>query len=290
MKNRFGTLMFAIGFALVFTACSSYHEVPPGHVGKVLTPTGWQEKIWEAGMVDLGDTGFGGAQNILVILEADSITVKEQFLTADAMLDKQDHRVLTKKTPLTLDVRIRAIVPPDKDTRNNIFVQVTPLVEKEDPRRRLISVQRVYDQFATMDVRNRIRLIFSQYEGYQEVMAKYAEVNDKISKAIIEAFKLNNVPLKLQGVGISNVKPDPQVWEAENTKAAAEAKVSAINAIGEALRRNPQYVYFMQWEAAEKVASIGAQKGNNTVVIVGNNGSFDATTAAVAAEMAKQKK
>lgn len=289
MQRKLGTLIGIMALAVVLGACSSYHEIPPGHVGKVLTSTGWQEKIWEAGMVDLGQVGQGGNQNILVLLEADSITVKEQFLTADAMPDKQDHRVLTKKTPLTVDVRIRALVPPEPQVRNNIFVQVTPWYDKNDPRRRWISVQKVYEQFATMDVRNRIRLIFSQYDDYKEVMLKYTEVNTKVTQAIIEAFEKNKVPLKLQGVGISNVKPDPQVWEAENTKASAAAKVSAIDDIGEALRKNPMYVHFQQWETAEKVAAIGAQKGNNTVVIVGNNGAFNAETAAVAAEMAKRK-
>lgn len=289
MRRKLGTLIGISALAAVLGACSSYHEVPPGHVGKVLTTTGWQEKVWEAGMVDLGQAGSGGQQNILVLLEADSITVKEQFLTADAMADRQDHRVLTKKTPLTVDIRIRALVPPDPQTRNNIFVQVTPWFNKDDPRRRWISVQKVYEQFATMDVRNRIRLIFSQYDDYKDVMTKYTEVNDKVSAAIVTAFAANKVPLKLQGVALSNIKPDAQVWEAENTKASAEAKVSAINAIGEALRKNPMYVHFQQWESAEKIASIGAQKGNNTVVIVGNNGSVSPETAAVAAEMAKRR-
>ncbi|KKS65213.1 MAG: hypothetical protein UV40_C0024G0017 [Parcubacteria group bacterium GW2011_GWA1_42_7] len=271
---------------IIANGCGVYREIPSGNIAKVLTPDGFQEKIWESGMVDIGEEGTGGQKNILVLLEANSTTVKEQFLSADASPDKQDHRILTKNgTPLSVDLYIRGMVPTDENTRNSIFIQVTP-APTTDPRVRQITLREVYERFAAMDIRNRARDTFSRYEGHKEIMANYRAVNDSIVGAVIEIFKLNKVPINLQNVELSNIKPDKAIWEAENEKAAAESKVFAIERIGQALKQNPGYVDFMQWEAAQKIAEVGAQKGNNTVVIVGNGGgSFDAKTAAVASQM-----
>jgi len=270
----------------VFSGCSSYHEVPTGHIAKVLTPSGFQKKIWEPGMVDLGTPGRGGNQNILVLLEANSTTVKEQFLSADASPDKQDHRILTKNgAPLSVDVYIRGIVPEDPEIRNSVFIQVTPVVDPVDPRVRRITLREVYERFAAMDIRNRIRDTFTKYEGYKDVMANYPNVNKQITESVFEVFKLNKIPINLQNVELSNVKPDPAVWVAENEKAAAESKVYSIDKIGQALQRNPRYIYFLQWQSAEKIAEVGSKNGTNTVVIVGSTGSFDAGTAAVGSQM-----
>lgn len=286
--KRLMVLAFLVGIMAVLNGCSSYHEVPTGNVAKVLTPTGFQDKIWESGMVDLGEAGNGGQQNILVLLEANSTTVKEQFLSADASADKQDHRILTKNgAPLSVDVYLRAIVPKDDRVRNSIFLQVTPAVHPTDARVRQITLKEVYERFAAMDVRNRIRETFSNYEDYKAVMADYQNVNKRITELIFEVFKLNKVPIDLQNVELSNVKPDPAVWIAENEKAAAESKVYSIEKIGQALQRNPRYIYFLQWQSAEKIAEVGSKNGTNTVVVVGSNSNFDAGTAAVASQMRK---
>ncbi len=285
LKNLFVVTMILTG-VFILSGCSSYHEIPTGHVGKILTPTGFQAKIWEAGMADLGEAGMGGAQNILVLLEANSTTVKEQFLSADASPDKQDHRILTKNgTPLAVDVYVRAMVPEDQKSRDAIFAQVTPSADKKDPRTRWITLKDVYARFAAMDVRNRIRETFSKYDGHKDVMANYTAVNKEIAEAVVDVFKLNKVPILLQNVELSNVKPDEAVWEADNEKAAADTKVYSINKIGQALRDNPQYVGFMQWEAAQKIAEIGSKNGTNTVVIVGSSGNISPETAAVASQI-----
>src|SRR5215469_17593135 len=132
MRRIFGAALIAV-VAVSLSACN-VKEIPAGYVGRVLTPTGWEDKIYEAGQVDLGTKHFIGTYNTLVLLEASSTTVKEQFMSAAMSPDRQDHRVLTKNgTPLAVDVYVRAMAPDDPKQRNNIFALVTPAISANDP-------------------------------------------------------------------------------------------------------------------------------------------------------------
>jgi len=74
----------------------------------VLTPTGWEQSTRSAGQEDLRGADRNGNFSVLILLEATSTTVKEQFLEANADAvkhDNTDHRVTTKDgAPLSVDV------------------------------------------------------------------------------------------------------------------------------------------------------------------------------------------
>lgn len=286
---RFTTLtVLFMAFALL-SACSNYKEIQAGFVGRVLTPTGWEKNVRESGQVDLGKKSWNGAYNALVLLEATSTTVKEQFMQAEMSPDKQDHRILTKDgVPLAVDVYIRAIIPDDEVGRNNIFVQVTPRDDKKDPLVRWIMVEDVYERFAQMDVRSKVRGIFAKYKDYNMVYSNYERISDEIAAMVAKTFKENGVPLKLQNVSLSNVKPDETLWAAQNKSASAQAEVDAINKIGEALRNNPQYREFLKWRSLEKITENGSKSGTNTVIIVDSDDRGMASSFAAAEHLRTQ--
>ena len=53
------------------TSCAKIVNIPPSYVGKILTPTGWESKIYEMGQMDIGDFDNEGRGNRAVMLEAD---------------------------------------------------------------------------------------------------------------------------------------------------------------------------------------------------------------------------
>jgi regulator of protease activity HflC (stomatin/prohibitin superfamily) len=270
MNTKIGLLVFAG----VLSGCTgpAVRSIPAGHVGKVLTPTGWQQETRSAGQVDLRQADSNGNFNVLVLLEATSTTVKEQFLEADAdpaRHDHTDHRVTTQDgAPLSVDVYIRAMLPDDESTRDRIFTLVTPVPDSRDERVRQITIQNIYERFAQMKIRNNIRMIFAGYPTYKEVAANYGSINDKISDMVIRTFDEDHVPLKLQDVQLSNVKQDAAVFKAQNDLAAAQAQADAIARIGDAIRRNPEYREYMKWQSLKEIAATGAQKGTNTLIVV----------------------
>ena len=261
-------------FAGLLCSCTgpAVRSIPAGHVGKVLTPIGWERETRTAGQVDLRQADSRGAFNVLVLLEATSTTVKEQFLEADADTARQDHtdhRVTTQDgAPLSVDVYIRAMLPDDETTRERIFTLVTPAPDSRDERLRHITIQNIYERFAQMKIRNNIRMIFAGYVTYKDVAAGYSRINDQISRMVIRTFEEDHVPLKLQDVQLSNVKQDASVFKAQNDLAAAEAQADAIAKIGEAIRRNPEYREYMKWQSLKEIAATGTQKGTNTLIVV----------------------
>lgn len=262
-RNFFSALV--IGIMLATAGCTDYRGVPPGYIGKILTPTGWQEGIHEAGMVDIGERDRYDRYNTLVLLEATSVQVKEMFADSATSSDGQDHRIVTKNgTPFAVDIYTRLIAPDSMHLRDAIFAQITPK-GSGDERMLIISLQDVYDAFAQMEVRGKTRAIFLRYENEQEVMAKYDTINAEIGHMISETLKQNGVPLRLISSQISNVKVDATVWRAQNALLAAAKDAERIEKIGTALRNNPEYKEFMKWETMRDMALHG--NGNNTFVV-----------------------
>jgi regulator of protease activity HflC (stomatin/prohibitin superfamily) len=270
MKPR----MCLLSFAALLCGCTgpAVRSIPAGHMAKVLTPTGWERGTRSAGQVDLREPDSSGNFSVLVLLEATSTTVKEQFLEANAdtaRQDSTDHRVTTQDgAPLAVDVYIRAMLPDDESARDRIFTLVTPVADARDERVRRITIQNIYERFAQMKIRNNIRMIFAGYPSYKEVAASYGGINEKISSMVIRTFEEDHVPLKLQDVQLSNVKQDAAVFKAQNDLAAAEAQANAIAKIGDAIRRNPEYREYMKWQSLKEIAATGTQKGTNTLIVV----------------------
>jgi regulator of protease activity HflC (stomatin/prohibitin superfamily) len=265
--NRIALRASLIAFVSIMAACTvEMHNVPAGYVGRILTPTGWDTAIQESGQVDLKSKDTNGRYAVLVLLESTTTTVKEQFLAAGQdpkrKTDGTDHRILTKNgTPLSVDFYVRCLLHDDAKVRNNIFAQITPLDTKDD-REKMITIEMVYDHFASMDVRSGARRIFGKYATYEEVLKNMEAINTELEAMVIETFKRNNVPLKIQNAQISNVKPDEKVYATRNELSSADSKVQSIDQIGAALRRNPEYVAYMKWETLREVA------GKGTTIIV----------------------
>jgi regulator of protease activity HflC (stomatin/prohibitin superfamily) len=240
----------------------------------------------------LGVANTDGTYNSLVLLENTSTTVMEAFDQAGALTtdttDTEDHRILTQDgVPLSVDVYVRMIVPADNATRDTILAEVTPTQMPDYPSNvKVITVKAIYERFAQPEVRSQIRGLFAGYPNYQTLYADYSNVSEKLGEKIATIFPKNGVPLTLQSVSLSNVKPDQTVWAALNQNAAAKSQADAINTIGEALRKNPEYQSYQQWQS---LIEMSKSNPNLLIVVNGASGSStDALTLAILQEMMKK--
>jgi hypothetical protein len=255
--------MAAMGFA----GCGHVEDIPPGYIGRVLSPSGWDGGIREAGQAEIGATSTDGSCNRLVTCEATSYTVKEEFAKSSDPKKSEDHRIITKsRVPLAVDIYIQVMLPDDKKMRDSIFAQVTPVPLPGKDRVSTITLQAVYDQFAQMTIRGKAREIFAKYRDYDEVMGNYNRINKEVAAMIISTFERNKVPLKLIGGQLSNVKVDESLWAAENRKASADAEVVAIEKVGRAIRANPGYLEYKKWETVKDLT------GKDVTVIINDGG------------------
>ena len=258
------------------TGCFSVYTVPSGHIGKILTPSGFEKDVIPSSQVNLGTTGCNQQQSRLVILESTTITILEKFRDAASSDDANDHRIMTADgVPTVVDMYVRVALPDDTSIVNNIFLTVTP-EETKQSLVSLITLKNIYTRFVEMDTRNRVRAIISTYPNFQSIIDNYKKVNKEVAEAIIQAFKDNNVPLKLQDAQLSQVLPDPQVWDSEVKKKSAEALQGQIAAIGETIAANPSYLEYLKWQALQNIAAAGSASGVNTIIITDGNGQQSA--------------
>ena len=117
-----------------------------------------------------------------------------------------------------------------------------------------------------MIIRGKVRGIFAKYASYEEVMKNFDKVNAEIAEMVQEVFKSNNTPLEILNVQLSNVKEDKLILESRNKQEAASATVKSIEDIGEAIRKNPDYIQARKWDVIEKLVS-NPNSPNITLVI-----------------------
>lgn len=259
-------IIFLFLMSLILTSCSTdVITIMPGYKAKILTPTGWQDKLYDAGQVDIGNFR-NGEGNSLVLIEATTVTVKESFTDAYNSPDKQDHRIMTSSgTPLTVDIYVQFEFPQDDKLINNAFIQVTPVKYQDQSRVYIITLEDIYKKYAQMNVRGKTREIFAKYKNDAEAIENYEKANAQISKMIIDVFAESKAPLHLISGQLSNIKVDNMIWEMKNKLQAAETDVKIIKIQSDALAQNPQYLEKLRWESLIKIS----EKGNLIIMTDG---------------------
>ncbi len=222
--------------------------IPPNMIGLILTPSGFDGKIYESGQVDIGETGwFAEWGNKLVLLERGGFHIKEQFGTNDPNNDKdrEDHRCIVgpKRQPMTLDVRLLFAMPDySKPAGKESILRMGLLGTPKDAepakyggnRVLILKADSVYFQQVQQQVRGKIRDVCIKYESVEDVY-KAIEKNgtpggftDTIKMAVGTVLAENNSPLFLVGAVASNVKPDASVVSAIAADQAADKLVAAM--------------------------------------------------------------
>lgn len=249
-------LILTMGFGLV--SCQNQKwNIPSGYVGKVLTPSGYQTGILEAGQVDLGEKDADGTANNLVLLEATSVTVKEQFNKTG---NDEDHRISLRGKDgtkyMTCDIYVQLSLPKEEKLRENAFVCVTATPNGTDGRVSTIKLEDIYDQFAQMNVRGKSREVFTPYKSIDDVLANMDKLNAEIGKIVSEVITSSGAPVQLMSVQLSNVKEDQTIVASKNKEEASEAEVNIINKVGAAINSNPKYVEYYKWQVISEIMKV----------------------------------
>ena len=278
-------VMFAIGLLSTLAACqTNFENVPPNDIAMMLTPSGYEQKIYTPGQVDVGIVGPTGAMNKLVLIQRSGIEEKETFTDNDdpkaAAEDRGDHRCLTggDKAPLSLDVRTLFALPdyekPEgKKDLARIFLLGNPAVENGNNRVLRISAASIYNEQARQSVRGKIRQICAKYKDFDAIFNAFVDESDKgltkqIEHAIALVLEERQVPLRLVSAFPSNLKPDPSVVDATSAQLAASKRVEAIRTITDFLDEDKsgsrRMVYQMQtWQ---EIVAKGNANGHNTII------------------------
>lgn len=278
---------FLIVAAAVLAAASlagcqrSYQNVGPNDIGMMLTPTGYENKIYTPGQADIGIEEADGEANSLVLIQRSGIQVKEPFTGPAANADHEDHRCMAKNgEPITLDVRLLFALPDyntpqGKADLHRIFLLGNPKpVQGGDARVLRISAESVYAEQAQQAVRGMIRQLCASYADFDAMNLAFADTTSaglvsRIETSIQGVLRRNNVPLRLVSAYPSNMKPDPAVVAATVRRLAATKANLAIGETADYLAADStgsrRLVYQMQ--ATQEIVARGNANNHNTIVI-----------------------
>lgn len=210
--------LFLMGIVVMLgvAACSPV-TVPPAHVGKMLTPSGYQPEVlpsgkyWELWREDL------------VLLDISTNTYSERVEVK-----------LRDKLTLYVDVRFRGRVRADKDIINSMFNDIDSRGKDR------ITFSDIYGIYGSMVVQNKTREIVSQY-NVDEVHQNYARISAEVAERI--ASSLANTPIAISDVMFANIdypKVVNAAIEAAEERRLAIAKEEAQAEIEMTKKRNEQ--------------------------------------------------
>ena len=276
----------AIGFGGPAFAAEP-RAIPPDMIGMILTPTGFDGKIYESGQVDIGNIGwFADWGNKLVLLQRGGFAIKEQFVQNDPGNDKdhEDHRCIVgpKREPMSLDVRLLFAMPDHtkpagKEAILRMGVLGKPVRAKPEEyggnRVLVLNAASVYFQQVQQQVRGKIRDICLSYASVDAVFNAIAKngtpegFTDKMKMVVGTVLAENNSPLFLVTAIASNIKPDSSVINAIASGQAADKLTDAMQKIDTFIKADPTgqraYIYKLMMLQA-MTAKAGEKGGSNT--------------------------
>jgi hypothetical protein len=263
------------------TFAAELRAVPPNMIGLMLSPTGFEGKIYEPGQVDIGNESWSGYGNKLVLVQRSGFEIKEQFVSNDPNNpdDHEDHRCIVgpKREPMSLDVRLLFALPDyTKPDGKNALLRMGLLGNPKDLGNRVLVLDAatVYFQQVQQQVRGKIRDVCL---GYADVEAVYKAVEmngnggftDTLSKAVGTVLADNRSPLFLVGAVASNVKPDPSVVSAIAATQAADKLVEAMATIDRFIKADTTGVraYIYKMYALQEMAKANKNGQNNLLMM-----------------------
>ena len=165
------SLLLAVAFSL--SACGEVVEVPPAHIGKVLTRSGYKPDNVPPSKFRLEPCM--AYCDRLILLELADKGMEEEF---QLFMPRDQLNV-------SFDLRFTVAVRDDPVEIDRIFDRVpAKLAESEYGRRWEIDVDRLYETYGRPVIREVVRTIMARFT-INEVASSREEVNAEITRAVI---------------------------------------------------------------------------------------------------------
>lgn len=198
MKSVISKILAVIFASLALTSCSLIGEkveVPPAHIGKVLTKDGYKSGNYSPSRFRL-DPCFAYCDSI-VLLETSDQPVAEKFA------------LFMPKDQLNMGFDLRMTVSVDDSQIDNIYKRVPA-------DRGIISFNKIYITYAQPIIRDVARQVMANYT-INEVASSRERLSLELQNAIGKA--LTGAPLKLKRLGLADVQ-FPQIITKAKEQAA----------------------------------------------------------------------
>lgn len=303
MKNTLSIALTYLAVVITLTACGSKVEVPPAHVGKILTKNGYAPESITPSKFRLEPCW--AYCDRLVLLEVSDSRLNE---TLPVFMPKD-------KLNLAVDIRGTFSITSDKKTINTLYDRVTATSDNEVAK---IGAKKIYSIYGQQAVRGIVRSEITKHT-IQDVLENRDSISQNIHAAISKKLKETNTPIVISRFELADVQPPKVIVEAQEAakereidiqKAEADAQVELVRAERdlEVAKKNrlverekaeaiaeqnriaaksitPEVLAYKKLETAYAIYSELA-KSSNVVIVPADSSSFhDVTSDAVLAKL-----
>lgn len=194
--------------ALALVGCGERVEVPPAHVGKVMTKDGYQENTVPTSKFRL--PWCWTYCDKLVLLNASDQAVSEEltvFMPEDKLNLKTTVKVTLSLDPKKVDPLFSSIAP--------VFDQATDST--------YIPLNKVYQTYAQQIILTEAREYLSKY-SIAEVASNLERVNNELREQLTKSIQARS-PFTVRNVGITNVDYPKIITDAQENAAERREKI-----------------------------------------------------------------
>lgn len=200
------TLKFALIAAVVATlaACGERVEVPPAHVGKIMTKDGYQDNLIPTSKFRL-EQCWGYCDRLVIMDIADKAYA-------------ENLSIFIPDDQLNLGVTVQATLSINPKKTEELFKSISP--KEETDQLSIIENQRIYQTYASQIVQKEVREYLSKF-SISQIASSNEKINAEISSKLSEVIGART-PFNVRFIGITGLKYPEIITKAQ--EAAAERR------------------------------------------------------------------
>lgn len=202
--KRFGAIVAVLAGALLVTACGQKVEIPPAHVGKIMTKDGYQDNLIPTSKIRL-DKCWAYCDRLVMLDIADKAYQEEL-------------NIFIPEDQLNLGVTVKATLSINPKKTNELFNSVSHKEVSSDVS--IIESQRIYQTYASQIIQKEVRELLSKYS-----ISQIASSNEKINNDLavrLGAVLSERTPYNVRFVGLTGLAYPKIITDAQ--EAAAERR------------------------------------------------------------------
>ncbi len=198
---KYKNILAAIATVVVLAACGQKVEVPPAHVGKIMTKDGYQDNLIPTSKFRLGKCW--AYCDRLVLLDVSDKAYQEAMT------------IFIPEDKLNLDVTIRATLSINPKKTAELFNAISPTEVSGDIS--TIANEQVYRTYASQIIQAEVREYLSKL-SISEIASSNEKINADLRIQLGKAIE-SLTPFSVRFVGITNLKYPKIITDAQESAA-----------------------------------------------------------------------
>ena len=200
--------LIALSLIVGLAACGERVEVPPAHVGKIMTKDGYQENTIPTSKFRL--PWCWTYCDKLVLLNASDQAVSEELT------------VFMPEDKLNLKTTVKVTLSLDPKKVDPLFSSISPTYDKETDST-YIPLSKVYQTYAQQIIMTESREYLSKY-SIAEIASNLERVNTELREQLTKSIQARS-PFTVRNVGITNVDYPKIITDAQENAAERREKI-----------------------------------------------------------------